>query len=91
MTVSIAAVLSEVDKIEAAVVVGDLGVADDAVKALRPLLIGHCAEDLLELRHRMQKLSLQVTQIRDGDASDLKKISKSRGRAQAYQNIQREI
>ena len=91
MVASIAEVLLEVDRIESAVANGDLDLADNAVKALRPLLAGHCADDLLKLQSRMQELSLQVIQVRDGGARDLKRISKSRGRAQAYQQIQRKM
>lgn len=88
MTLAVEAVLTEVDNIEAAILRGELEHADEAVKALRPLLVGHCAEDLLALRTRMQELTLQVIQFRDRDGQNLKAINKGRGAAQTYRQMQ---
>ena len=87
---SLAAALAQVKDIEAAVASGDLELANKAAQELKPFLIDRGVDELVELRRRIENLTLGVTVIRAQGAGEIKKLSNSRGAAAAYQLMQGE-
>ena len=80
--------LAKLDELEAAIKAGELEQAGELLHDLRPLLVSRNADELLQLRSRIDQLTIAAEAQRAKHHASLQRVAKNRACVASYTSIQ---